>query len=168
MKRTNKRKYVGQRIIEEIWKYDTNSIDCWYMLYVHRSSTQFYHSNIKYLPKGGLISEGILSLVPLPTKGAKAHPWAEHLNFPPITVNKLHIQIFCSGPGNDFAPFVGNGTNIKRLSETKPPLCKQHNPTLTQIYCKPLIFLFVLFFRGEQRGSRVEGCPIADQRCQKN
>ena len=29
--------------------------------------------------KGGLISEGILTLVPLPKKGAKSCPWAENL-----------------------------------------------------------------------------------------
>ena len=33
-----------------------------------------------YIIKGGLISEGILALVPLPTKGAKSLPWAENLN----------------------------------------------------------------------------------------
>ncbi len=36
--------------------------------------------------KGCLISEGILTLVPLPTKGAKSLSWAENLNFPPIKV----------------------------------------------------------------------------------
>ena len=30
--------------------------------------------------KGGLISESILNLVPLPTKGAELLPWAEDLN----------------------------------------------------------------------------------------
>ena len=38
-------------------------------------------NNEKYLdPKGNLISEGILALVPLQKKGAKSCPWAENLN----------------------------------------------------------------------------------------
>ena len=42
-----------------------------------------------YIIEGGLISEGILALVPLPTKGAKSLPVAEYLSFTPITVNNL-------------------------------------------------------------------------------
>ena len=34
-----------------------------------------------FFGKGGLISEGILNLVPLPTKSAKSLPGAENLNF---------------------------------------------------------------------------------------
>ena len=37
--------------------------------------------------KGSLISESILTLVPLPTKGTKSPPRAEHLNLLPFTVN---------------------------------------------------------------------------------
>ena len=39
--------------------------------------------------KGVYISEGILALVTLPTKGAKSLPGAENLSFIPITVNNL-------------------------------------------------------------------------------
>jgi hypothetical protein len=43
---------------------------------------------IKYLStKGSLISEGILSLVPFPKKGAESRPF----------YSKQLIQIFCSG-----------------------------------------------------------------------
>ena len=35
---------------------------------------------IFYYTKGGLISEGSLTLVPLPIKGAKSLPWSENLN----------------------------------------------------------------------------------------
>ena len=42
-----------------------------------------------YIIKGVLISECILALVPLPTKGAKSLPEAENLSFTPITVNNL-------------------------------------------------------------------------------
>jgi hypothetical protein len=80
--------------------------------------------------KGDLISEGILNLVPLPTKGAKSLPWAENLNFPPITVNNLfkfsaQCQItpwYISG--SDLARFIANGTKVKIPSEIKIPLIK--------------------------------------------
>ena len=49
--------------------------------------------SIKAADKGGLISEGILPLVPLPKKGAKSLPWAENLN--KLFTEKLCIQ-FCS------------------------------------------------------------------------
>ena len=49
--------------------------------------------SIKAADKGGLISEGILPLVPLPKKGAKLFPWAENLN--KLFTEKLCIQ-FCS------------------------------------------------------------------------
>ena len=50
--------------------------------------------------KGSLISEGILTLVPLPTKGAKFLPLAESLIFPPFTVNNWW---------EIWDPFFGNG-----------------------------------------------------------
>ena len=68
--------------------------------------------------KGCLILEGALILVPLPTKGAKR---AENLNFLPITVNNLFKF---SAQGNNFAPFIGNGTKVQIPSEIKPPLKK--------------------------------------------
>ena len=61
--------------------------------------------------KGSLTSEGILTLVLLPTKGAKSLLWAENLN-ELFTVYGREIRIFCS------APFVGNGME----SEIKLPL----------------------------------------------
>ena len=42
-----------------------------------------------YIIKGVLISEIILALVPLPTKGAKSLAGAENLSFTSITVNNL-------------------------------------------------------------------------------
>ena len=41
------------------------------------------------------------------------------MNFLPFAVNKLFKF---SAQGSDLAPFVGNGTKIKILSEIKPPL----------------------------------------------
>ena len=65
--------------------------------------------------KGGLISKGILSLVPLPTKGE-----AENLNFPPIKVNNV---LKVSAQESDLALFVGNATKVKKKpSEIKTPL----------------------------------------------
>ena len=69
--------------------------------------------------KGGLISEGILILVQLPTQCAKLLPWAKNLSFSVHNNEKL-IQIFCSRDG--FGNSIGNGTKVKILSEIKPPL----------------------------------------------
>ena len=80
---------------------------------------------------GNLISEGILTLVPLPNNGAKSLPWTESLNFPPFTVNnyfKLSVQ------GSDLAPFLGNGTKVKAPSEIKPPLMPIFFPLIIFLY----------------------------------
>ena len=71
--------------------------------------------------KGGLISESILTLVPLPTKGAESLPWEEKSNFPPFSVNNL---LKFSAQGSDLAPFVGNGTKPKIPFEIKQELLK--------------------------------------------
>ena len=68
--------------------------------------------------KGGLILEGILTLVPLPTKSAKSLSCAENLNFPPLTVDSLDKF---SAQESDLA-IVGNGTKVKIPSEIKPPI----------------------------------------------
>ena len=60
--------------------------------------------------KGGSISEGILTLAPLPIKGVKLLPWAENLNTL-FTVSSRKFKF--SAQGSDSAPFVGNGTKIK-------------------------------------------------------
>ena len=91
---------------------------------------------IDFLPKGSLISEGILSLVPLPKKGVKSRPWAESLNFPALYSKHL-IQIFCSG-----ARF-GNGTKVRIPSEIKPPLVKNFYNGLKEI--KSRIFIHLRF-----------------------
>ena len=72
--------------------------------------------------KGGLISEGILTLVPLLTKSAKSLPQAEISNFPPFSVN---ILFKFSVQGRDLALVFGNGTKFKISSEIKPPLFNQ-------------------------------------------
>ena len=61
--------------------------------------------------KGGLISEGIFTLVSLPTKGVKSLSWAENL-------------FKCSVQERDLAPFAGNGTKVKTPSEIKLPFVK--------------------------------------------
>ena len=69
--------------------------------------------------KGDLISESILTLVPLPIKVAKSIPRAENLNKLFIVMDgKLKFSV----QGSNLAPFVGNGTKIKIPSEIKPPL----------------------------------------------
>ena len=64
-------------------------------------------------------TEGILNSVPLSTNGAKSLPWAENWNFLSLTVNNWFEF---STQGSNLTPFVGNGTQGKRLSEIKPPL----------------------------------------------
>ena len=66
-------------------------------------------------------TEGILNSVPLSTKGAKSLPWAENWNFSPLTVNNLFKF---STQWSNLTPFVGNGTEVKRLSEIKPPVAQ--------------------------------------------
>ena len=73
------------------------------------------------MAKGSLISEGIMTLVPLPTKSVKSRPWAESLN--KLFTEKCGKFKF-SAQGRDLAPFVGNGTKVKMPSEIKPPLKK--------------------------------------------
>ena len=88
-------------------------------LLLHNESFVDFQSG---LTKGGLISEVILTLVPLPTKGVKSLFLTENLNVLPITVNNLFKF---SARKSDLAPFVGNGTKVKTSSEIKPPLYKQ-------------------------------------------
>ena len=71
------------------------------------------------LPKGGLITERILKVVPLPTKCAKSLPRAENLN--KLFTEKCGKFKF-SAQGRDLALFVGNGTKVKIPSEIKPAL----------------------------------------------
>ena len=65
-----------------------------------------------YLKKGSLISEGILTLVPLPKKGAKSCPRK-------LDNKRDLIRIFC--PGARF----GNGTKVRIAAEIKQPLFKR-------------------------------------------
>ena len=75
---------------------------------------------IKLIPvnstKGGLTSEGILTLVPLPKRGAKSCHWAENLN-KLFTVKGGKFKL--SAQGRDLSLFVGNGTKVKIPSEIK-------------------------------------------------
>ena len=70
--------------------------------------------------KGGLISEGILTLVSLQTKGAKSLSWTENLNkLLTVMGNKTNFLL-----RSDLEPFVGIGTKVKIPSEIKLPLVK--------------------------------------------
>ena len=60
--------------------------------------------------------------MPLPTKDAKLHPWAEGLNFSTIKINEL---LKFTPQGNDLALFIGNETKVKIPAEIKPPLVVQ-------------------------------------------
>ena len=71
------------------------------------------------LCKGGLTSEGILTLVPLPTKSVKSPSWTESLNFLPIQVNNLFKF---SAQDSNLAHLFGNGTKVKIPSDIKLPL----------------------------------------------
>ena len=70
-----------------------------------------------FVTKSGLISEGILTLVPLPTKSAKLFHWAEDLN---KLLTVMGEKFKFSAQGSDLAPFVANGTKYKIPSEIKP------------------------------------------------
>ena len=64
---------------------------CMY-LFKANTLTLVFKSSISSLSvyiKGSLISEDVLTLVPLPEKIAKFRPWAESLNFMSFTVNNL-------------------------------------------------------------------------------
>ena len=82
--------------------------------------------------KDRLISEGILTLVPLPTKFSKLLSWAKNLNRLFTTMGEK--MKFCAQK-SDMAPYVGNGTRIKIPFEIKQPLeekqiclgCMLHN-----------------------------------------
>ena len=62
------------------------------------------------VPKVCSISEGILTLVPLPTKCAKSHPWAENLN--KLFTEKSGKFEFSAQGQEDLATFVGNVTKV--------------------------------------------------------
>jgi hypothetical protein len=77
--------------------------------------------NVTYVlsTKGGLISEVILTLVPLAKRGATSWPWAENLGkFFSVKAGKFKL----SAQGQDFVLFVGNETKVKIPSEIKLPL----------------------------------------------
>ena len=69
--------------------------------------------------KGGLISEGILTLVPLPKK-VPNYTLEQILNGKLFTEKSRKFEFSAQGRG--FPTFVGNGTKVKILSEIKPPL----------------------------------------------
>ena len=79
---------------------------------------QLWYYSIELKVKGGLISEGILTSVLLPTKCAKSL-LSRKFEFPGLNSKQL---IIFSAQESDLAPFVGNGTKVKKkLSDIKPP-----------------------------------------------
>lgn len=64
-----------------------------------------------------------MTLVPLPTKGAKSLFWAEYLNFSSRSVN---ILLKLSAQESNLTPFIINGTKIKIPYENKRPLGKTY------------------------------------------
>ena len=76
-------------------------------------------SNSVCIHNGGLISEDVLTLVPLPTKGAKSLFRAENVN-KLFTVMGRTFKF--SVEKSDLTPFVGNGTKVRITSEIKPRL----------------------------------------------
>ena len=78
-------------------------------IWVQRSDFSFFGEQTKFIIKGGFISESILTLVTLPTKGAKSCPWAKNSNFLAFSLNnlfKFSAQVW------DLAHFVGQSQNI--------------------------------------------------------
>ena len=69
--------------------------------YTNQLSTVFFS-------KRNLISEGILTLVPLPKKKCQICPLSRKFEFPAFTVNNLFKF---SAQGRDLAPFFGYGQN---------------------------------------------------------
>ena len=67
---------------------------------------------------GGGIPEGTLDLIPLPAKNAKSLPMSRKFEFPAHNSKQIN-QFF--DQGSDLAPFIGNGTKVKILSEIRPP-----------------------------------------------
>ena len=90
---------------------------------------------IFYYAKGGLILEGILTLVSLPIKGAKSLPWAENFN---KLFTGMGEKFKFSAQRSDLAPFVGNGIKIKIPFEIKSPLSrtKKKISTLHPDWCE--------------------------------
>ena len=79
--------------------------------------------------KARLISEGILILVSLPTKGAKSIIWAENLNFLHLPVNKVFKFLLRGVIWHLF----GKGTKVRIPSDIKSPLaCCQKLSSITQ------------------------------------
>ena len=68
--------------------------------------------NFKVHSKGGLISEGILTLVLLPPKSSKSLPFAGNLN---KLFTEKGWKLKFSAQGRALAPFFGNGTKVKYL-----------------------------------------------------
>ena len=84
----------------------------------HRIIQEFEPKNSwAVLYKGGLISDGILTLIPLPKKGTKSLHWAENLN-KLFNGGKFKLSV----QGRDLAPLFGNGTKVKKTFEIKLPL----------------------------------------------
>ena len=121
-----------------------------YLLHVGaQKAAQTFLNEVRVLTKGALISEGILTLVPLQKKGAKSHPWVKNLN-KLFTEKGGNFDI--SAQGRDLAPFVGNESKVKIPSEIK--LCSTNFwPNWNQIMYLNYItknFLFFLQIRWEK------------------
>ena len=83
-----------------------------------KHSTRKYFQFLPPLNKDGLISEGILTLVPLPTKGAKSllsRIFEFYFHFSKLTAQESNL-----------IPFVINGAKIKIPYENKRPLGKTY------------------------------------------
>ena len=83
-----------------------------------RTSFSKFISYQMTLFKGSLISEGNLTLVPLPIERCQITP----------LIRKFEYVVYCLGAENsnsllsNLAPFLGNGTKIKIPSDMQPPL----------------------------------------------
>ena len=70
------------------------------------------------LAKGGLISEGVLTLIQLPKKGTKSLLGAENSN-KLLTVKGGKFKLLAHG--RNLAPLFGNVTKVKMSSEINLP-----------------------------------------------
>ena len=76
--------------------------------------------DIKIMFKGGLISEDIFNLDPLPKKRCTMTLLSRKFEFP--ASNLVNNLFKFSAQESDLAPFFGNGTKVKIPSEMNLPL----------------------------------------------
>ena len=81
---------LSSKVATPIWWFNTSCFES-FLIYCLQCIVQC-GSLQKWSFKGSLFSKGILSFVPLPKKGVKSRPWAEILNFLPLTNSNFLLR----------------------------------------------------------------------------